>query len=142
MKVTTELKNLIKAEFEKKKEDYRKESKKQGKIQYEAELEKFKQTEVYQNYIKSVRELQDYLKVCEKTYGRYGEYDSFRLPYYYDNSDYFRKAEDMIKAYYNYNSNNNDMDFNSQRDKLLIKLTYEKDFDKVQALLKEYGIEL
>lgn len=137
MKVTTELKNLIKRQFEDKKNIAEKEYREQGKIKYQEELESFKQTDVYKNYIASVNELKKYLETCSTKYDCYSDY-----PYYYNDNVYFKYSDDMLKAQYNYSCCNLLNELDRKRDSLLIKLTYEKDFDKVQELLKEYGIEL
>lgn len=149
MKVTTELKNFIKREFANKKELVKKEYKEKGKKDYEEELANLEKTKEFQNYKKAKEEL---FKYIELKIGEFGGYRNSTNGFYYSNfysSDVEPNEYVKINSYYDYVKSNSYSDCESEVEKIdrdmemvLIKLTYEKDFDNVKKLLSEYGIEL
>ena len=148
MKVTTELKNLIKEEFQRKISNFTKE--------YELDAEK-----QYKNFVKEVESDEDYIqfkKHAQNLYEKYkdrlsdgGKYAMSSDIAYYTNS--FRNLRN-IKSFELFGDNTKSYaredkmyesglaELRKQEQALLIKLTYEKSLDNVRELLSEYGIEI
>lgn len=139
MKVTTELKNLIKREFAKKIEDAKSNSRKEYEEKFNKEKEKFINTDVYKNFIDAQKKLRKYLEDKEK---ENGDYYSSKEGFYYTSSYVSRDYEDFLrKSRTSYDSKAVDK-IDRDMEMVLIKLTYEKDFENVKKLLSEYQINI
>lgn len=150
LKVTTELKNLIKAEFANKRKAVENEIKLKREENYKAELEKMK-------YNKTFNEIK---KLFAKLY------DEWRVEYLEENDRYnkttaqdfvylrseFKKFSDMEPEYLLGNNKwcLDEIDegairiaeLKKQEQSLLIKLTYEKDLEVIKQMLAEYDINI
>lgn len=148
MKVTTELKNLIKRSFDEKR------AKVTSEIKFVAEgLFEEKKREV-----STSKEFKAYVKACKALYERFeedykaqGDYYSGKTAYNMKISDLADvKVEDIISNNVScYSKYNDDIQTNIGKEikaldlaqeSLMIKLTYEKDFDTIKAMLAEYDI--
>lgn len=148
MKVTTELKNLINRQFDSKVDEIRKKAQKEVKKLYDAKVEEFTSTKEWKDYVKAADKLS--LKFEEM----FPNNDDYRdKPYYPERfkyrvstspSDFVR--DNTYSSKYNtgaYQQAEKDIqDLLLKKEALLIKLAYEKDFDKIQAMLAEFGITL
>lgn len=148
MKVTTELKNLIKDEFQRKISNFTK----------EYEQNRIKQ---YKDFLREIESDEDYIqfkKYAQIFYEKYkdrlsdgGKYAMSSDIAYYTNS--FRNLRN-IKSFELFGDNTKSYaredkmyelglaELRKQEQALLIKLTYEKSLDNVRELLSEYGIEI
>ena len=150
MKVTTELKNLIKNEFAKKVAKVKSEIKLNRETAYKAELEKLKYNETF-NEIKSLM-----AKLYDEYSGKYiedgsrwekstakdvayitREFKEFKnlkpSDLLGDNSYYLERLEE---------GQDKIAELKKQEQSLLIKLTYEKDLDVIKQMLAEYDINI
>ena len=148
MKVTTELKKIIERSFD--------EQKRQKYAELDAKIEKIitdkreemESTQEYKNYVKAANAL--YNKYEKEIKKDLKERSKYQRPYYlgymkdienidsnyfvHDNKDsYDRRDKERSKIY---------DDIEMQRESLLVRLTYEKDLDKIRNLLSQYGIVL
>lgn len=148
MRVTTELKNLIRRSFDEKRANVSNEIKSVAR-----DLFKQKRNEVI-----SSKEFKAYVKACKALYERFEEDHKLQGDYYSGNTAYkFKidgfddvKVEDIIidnSSYYSkYNNEIQDKlgkqikELDLAQESLMIKLTYEKDLDTVRAMLAEYDI--
>lgn len=150
MKVTTELKNLIKAEFTKKRNDVETEIKLKQQENYRAELEKMRYNKTFNEIKKLFAKLYDdyaveYIKEGE-TYSKTTSQDFVYL------SNEFERFSDM-KPEHLLGNNRWALDrlesgadkineLKKQEQSLLIKLTYEKDLEVIKQMLAEYDINI
>ena len=152
MKVTTELKNLIKNEFETRRKRVIQEYEKYRKQKYQDALNEIGSDELFIQLKETAN------KLCDKYLGRYvtqrkrAAKTTVKDVCYI--TDTFEKLIDLSpeKLYgdntYFYNiCNDNDREekikeLNKQEQSLLIKLTYEKDIEVVKEMLKSYNIEI
>ena len=150
MKVTTELKNLIKAEFAKKRRDVETEIKLKQKESYKAELEKMRYNKTFNEIKKLFAKLYEewaveYLEESD----RYNKTTAQDIVYLRSE---FKKFSDMQPEHL---LGNNDWcldklesgadkitELKKQEQSLLIKLTYEKDLDVIKQMLSEYDINI
>lgn len=149
MKVTTELKNLIKRSFDEKRAIVQKEAEGIARKEYESVLGEVASSKEFKDYIKAANAFYERFKnLHTKSYGEECE------PYYvYNLSDLKdikpeRIVHDNVSAYVRYNNNlmaeirARVEELNLAQEALLIKLTYEKDFDKIREMLAEYDIKI
>ena len=150
MKVTTELKNLIKTEFANKRKAIETEIELKRKEGYKAELEKMKYDKTF-NEIKRL-----FAKLYEEWRVEYLEEEdryskTTAQDYAYLRSE-FKRLGDMEPEYLLGNNewclDNIDegatkiAELKKQEQSLLIKLTYEKDLDVIKQMLAEYDINI
>lgn len=150
MKVTTELKNLIKRSFDEKRAKVTNELKEMSKKLYEDKKKEVENTKEFKAYVKACKELYERF---EEDYNRQGNYydgnTSYRLnlnnmknviveDIVKDNSDYYAKYNKT----FNTNIDKEIKELNLAQESLLIKLTYEKDFDAIKEMLAEYDIAI
>lgn len=149
MKVTTELKNLIRRSFDEKRANVSNEIKSVAKDLFETK----------RNEVISSKEFKAYVKACKALYERFEEDYKLQGDYYYSGNTAYKfkidgfddvKVEDIItdnSSYYSKCNNEiqdklgkqiNELDL--AQEFLMIKLTYEKDLDTVRAMLAEYDI--
>ena len=148
MKVTTELKNLIRRSFDEKRANVSNEIKSVAKDLFEEK----------RNEVISSNEFKAYVKACKALYERFEEDYKSEGNYYSGNTAYRLKIEgfndikpeDIISdnsSYYSkYNTDiQNELgskvkELDLAQESLMIKLTYEKDLDTVREMLAEYDI--
>lgn len=151
MKVTTELKNLIRRSFAEKRASVERSTKQEVETQYDSVIASITDSDEFKNLAASASVFYDKYKdmICS-TYGENMQ------PWYA--SDRFTQLSKLIEtstATYFFPSNcsaysmrcNRALDaqlreLNLQEEALLIKLTYEKDLDIVRAMLAEYDITI
>ena len=149
MKVTTELKNLIKDEF----------SKKRSIIEQDArEFQKEKYNEAI-NEIESDKSFKVLKEAANQLYEKYGtRFVNDRKTYETTENDFcyitstMNTLQDLkgsclfANNSYSYNKLNlygdKIKELNKQEQSLLIKLTYEKDIDVIKSMLQEYDINV
>lgn len=148
MKVTTELKNLIRRSFDEKRANVSNEIKSVAKDLFEEK----------RNEVISSKEFKVYVKACKALYERFeNDYESQGDYYSGDTAYRFKiegfndvKVENVItdNSIY-YSKYNNDIqnklgnkikELDLAQESLMIKLTYEKDLETVRAMLAEYDI--
>lgn len=148
MRVSAELKNLIKRNFDEKRAKVRNEIKSMSQGLYEDKKKE----------IASSKEFKAYVKASKALYERFQE-DSKKEGNYYDGNTPYRlhidrlkdvKIEDIIVNNINYYSEyNKELQTNIGKEietldlaqeSLMIKLTYERDLDKIREMLAEYEI--
>lgn len=151
MKVTTELKNLIKRSFDEKRAKVKTEAESKVREEYEYFLNEFGKSKEFKAYAKAAQNLYDTFKNQMNN----NDYGSDCKPWYA--SSYFSNLNgvkpnniccDNVSTYMRYN----DKAMKEVRDKvkeldlaqesLMIKLTYEKDLETVRAMLAEYDITI
>lgn len=148
MKITTELKNLIRRSFDEKRANVSNEIKSVAKDLFEEK----------RNEVISSKEFKAYVKACKALYERFEEDYKSEGNYYSGNTAYRLKIEgfndikpeDIISdnsSYYSkYNTDiQNELgskvkELDLAQESLMIKLTYEKDLDTVREMLAEYDI--
>lgn len=149
MKVTTELKNLIKRSFDEKRAIVQKDAENVARKEYESVLAEVANSKEFDAYIKSANAFYERFKnLNTNSYGEKCE------PYYaYHLGDLKNiKPEHIIheniKSYVRYN---NELmaevrakveELDLAQEALMIKLTYEKDLDKIREMLAEYDITI
>lgn len=150
MKVTTELKNLIKRSFSEKKMLVQREAEKEANAEYEAVFNDVANSEEFKNYVKAANALYDKVKDLNPTsYGakcrpyhtayRIGELKDVKPESIIcNNVSTFVKYNDKIME----DVNNKIREIDLAQESLMIKLTYEKDLETVRAMLAEYGINI
>lgn len=150
MKVTTELKNLIKAEFAKKRKDVETEIKLKQKEKYKAELEKMRYNQTFNEIKKLFAKLYDEWSVGYLDEGeRYDKTTAQDVVYLRSE---FKNLSDMEPEHLlgdNYwcldkfeNGADKINELKKQEQSLLIKLTYEKDLEVIKQMLAEYDINI
>lgn len=149
MKVTTELKNLIKRSFDEKKHriiDMSEESANKG---YEEKLREVSASKEFKALAKAANAF------CEKFEDDKSErYSSDGYPWYLKNFDFLQNIKakciycNNVSSYSRYNE---DIQYNTEqkikeleiaRESLLIKLTYEKDIETIRSMLADYDIAI
>ena len=147
MKVTTELKRLITAAFEKKNKDYLEARQIEAKVIYEGKIAEVESSDAFKSYVKACNELYEYLKTDYEVVGGYPSYrERIKAPYYYLNLGELLKPrvkrfiEDYSSQYVKYDCKC--PNYEVEKDALLVKLTYEKDLDQIRQLLRQYDIEI
>lgn len=149
MKVTTELKNLIKRSFDEKRAIVQKDAENVARKEYESVLAEVANSKEFDAYIKAANAFYERFKnLNTNSYGEKCE------PYYaYHLGDLKNiKPEHIIhenvKSYVRYN---NELmaevrakieELDLAQEALMIKLTYEKDLDKIREMLAEYDITI
>ena len=148
MKVTAELKRLINAAFDLKVSKAREELIKTNKEVYESKKKEFENSKPFKNYVKACEELYEYIKDDLALVGCNGWGEKLTKPYYYVRGevDYLKEPKcthfitPCISSFTDRQFKKDT--FQTDKDTLLVKLTYEKDLDKIKELLKEHDIEL
>ena len=148
MKVTTELKNLIKRSFDEKRTKVTNEFKAVANEMYEQKRKE----------VEDSKEFKDYLNACKALYERFEE-DCKSQGNRYDGNKPFHlclnkdiKIENIVNCnvdsyvYYNKNNktnlNNEKQKLDLAQESLMIKLTYEKDLNTIREMLAEYDITI
>lgn len=150
MKVTTELKNLIKSEFAKKRKDVETEIKLKREEGYKTELEKMRYNETFNEIKKLFAKLYDEWSVNYlKEEDRYNKTTINDVVYLRNE---FKKLADMQPGQLlgdnhwcldELKEGSDKIDeLKKQEQSLLIKLTYEKDLDVIKQMLAEYDINI
>lgn len=150
MKVTTELKSLIKRSFGEKKILVQKEAEKEAREEYEAVFNDVANSEEFAAYVKAANALYERVKSlstnsygakCRPYYASYRTEDLKDIKPEHiirDNVSSFVKYNDKIMGEVEGKIRELDL----AQESLMIKLTYEKDLDKVRAMLAEYDITI
>lgn len=137
MKVTTELKNLIKRKFKEKENAYVEEQKKLMEESRNRRIKEIEESKEYKDYVNATNILENYLNdLVEK----YPYKDRFDNGFYYTSS--YLGVKDAGDFTYDTTYSVDVSPITEQMEKVLVRLTYEKDFEKVVELLAEYGIEI
>lgn len=145
MKVTTELKNVIKRSFAERKEALRKAFLEEAKTTYNEKIKWLSELPEFQEYIAASKKLEEKLKDIP------GSRSPIPPNTYYYRKQYFCEVEpeNIIVSESPYYICEHNPELNKQIDKLsneqdalLVKLTYEKDIKKIEKLLEEYQITL
>lgn len=152
MKVTTELKSLVKRLFEEKRQMVEKEFRDMAEAQYQEKIDWLENLPEYQQFISAQEALKNKLDMTSDL----NFTTTHNKPYYY-NSNYNRHLleltsksliVDNTRAYLKSNSEvlkereSKIREIDMAQESLLIKLTYEKDLEKIKEVLEEYGISL
>ena len=149
MKVTTELKNLIKRSFDEKRTIVQKEAEGIARKEYESVLGEVASSKEFKDYIKAANAFYERFKdLNTNTYGEKCE------PYYAYHIDSLKDIKpesivcDNVRSYVRYNDNlmakvrAKVEELDLAQEALMIKLTYEKDLDKIREMLAEYDIKI
>ena len=145
MKVTTELKNLIRRSFDEKRANVSNEIKSVAKDLFEEKRNEVISSKEFKAYVKALYER------FENDYKSEGDYYSGNTAYRLRIEGFNDiKPEDIISDNSSYYSKyNNDIqnelgskvkELDLAQESLMIKLTYEKDLDTVREMLAEYDI--
>lgn len=148
MKVTAELKNLIKISFDEKRSKVTNEIKAVAKDLYEEKKKEVSTSKEFKAYVRACKALYERF---EEDYKAQGDYYSGNTAYKMNISDLKNvKVEDIVSDNIScYSKCNNDIQTNFSKEikalnlaqeSLLIKLTYEKDLDIIRDILAECGI--
>lgn len=150
MKVTTELKNLIKRSFDEKRVKVTNELKSVATDLYEEKKREVANSKEFEAYVNACNALYERFK---EEYESQGNYYSGKVPFrfYLENMNN-KKIEDIIKSSVDYYCKyNEEIQTNISKEikaldlaqeSLMIKLTYEKDLDTIRAMLAEYDITI
>ena len=149
MKVTTELKNLIRRSFDEKRAVVQKEAEDFARKEYENVLEEVANSKEFDAYIKAANAFYERFKdLNSNSYGEKCE------PYYVYHLGDLKDIKperivcDNVKSYVRYNNNlmaevrAKVEELDLAQEALMIKLTYEKDLDKIREMLAEYDITI
>ena len=147
MKVTGELKRLINAAFELKVIKAKEELGKTNKEVWESKKNELENSEPFKNYVKACSELYEYIKDDVEFAGTNAWGEKLTKPYYYvrDEVNHLKEPKSthfITSCITTFTNRQFKDDTQTAKDTLLVKLTYEKDLDKIKELLKEYDIEL
>lgn len=137
MKVTTELKNLIKRKFKEKENVYVEEQKQIMEETRNKRIKEIEDSKEYKDYVDATKKLQTFVNELEH---KYPYKERFENGFYYTTDSLCVK--DARNFTYNTTYSVDVSPITEQMERVLIRLTYEKDFDKVVELLKEYDIEI
>lgn len=152
MKVTTELKSLIKRSFEEKRQMVEKEFRDMAEAQYQEKIDWLENLPEYQQFISVQEALKNKLDMTSDLKLT----TTYNKPYYY-NSNYNRNLLELtskkiiVDNTHTYLRNSTEIikereskirEIDMAQESLLIKLTYEKDLEKIKEMLNEYGINL
>lgn len=150
MKVTTELKNLIKRNFDEKRATVTRELKEVANDLYESKKKEVENSKEFKAYVKACKELYERFKEDYDAQGyRYDGKTPYRL--HLDNMNDVEVVDiikDNIDCYAKYNEdittniNKEVKALDLAQEALMIKLTYEKDLDKIREMLAEYDITI
>lgn len=143
MKVTTELKNIVKNAFSEKATAYRKRKCEEYHREYVDALKWIESSSEYKEYVEAFNRLREMLE--HDVAVRKEKYDNNSpSPYIYRTVFKALAPRDIIcESTHRYFENDEELaKFEKEQNALLVKLTYEKDMDRIQALLAEYGIEI
>lgn len=150
MRVTTELKNLIKRSFDEKRAKVTNELQAAAIVLYEDKKREVVNSKEFEAYVKACKDLYERFK---EEYESQGSYCDSKAPFrfYLTNMNNIR-IEDIIKSNVDYYSKyNEEIQTNISKEikaldlaqeSLMIKLAYEKDLDTVRAMLAEYDITI
>jgi hypothetical protein len=149
MKVTTELKNLIKRSFDEKRAIVQKDAENVARKEYEEVLTEVANSKEFDAYIKAANAFYERFKgLNSNSYGDKCE------PYYVYHLGDLKDIKpehivhENVKSYVRYN---NELmaevrakveELDLAQEALMIKLTYEKDLDKIREMLAEYDIKI
>lgn len=151
MKVTTELKNLIRRSFDEKRAKVKAEANEKARTEYESFLKEFAKSKEFKAYLKAAQNLYNAFedKIAKNNYG------DDCMPWYFTSTfEELNEVEpdDMLRDNVSAYGRHNDDTMKEVRDKvkeldlaqesLMIKLTYEKDIETVRAMLAEYDITI
>lgn len=147
MKVTTELKRLITLRFEELKSERNKKIKEEADAIYKSKVAEIEASPEWKDYVSASERLYKYLEPDYKEIGtKYSTNHKDGSAYHYYDLSYLKQktATTLVcENQFRYVNVHGDVsDLNNQRDKLLIKLTYEKKLENIEAMLAEYGIKL
>lgn len=145
MKVTTELKNIVKAAFKKKETEYRKWKLEKVHVEYESAVAWLENTTEYKDYVAALNRLVEMLKPDYEV--RNVRVDGMYPTSYYYQFDFNKKVsgKTFISESPSWRLFENDEELRKleqEQNALLVKLTYEKDMERIQDLLASYGIEI
>ena len=136
MKVSTELKNLIKDEFQKKRDDVKKD--------YNSFMNQY--IENAKHIIESDPDFKQFVELANKLYEKYSNMEFIGVSSTIENASTLKAATAFYRSY---SSGIGNTEFGEKLNELnvaernlLIKLTYEKDIDKIREMLSDYGIEI
>ena len=135
----------MKCAFDKKKAEYKKAKLESNHREYETALEWLESTPEHQDYMTARNRLLEMLKPDYEV--RNARVDgNYTTPYYYQ-FDFNKKvsAKNFIGEAPTWRIFENDDElkkFEREQNTLLVKLTYEKDMERIQELLSSYGIEI
>lgn len=151
MKVTTELKNLIRRSFDEKRAKVNAEAEQNARMEYENFLSELSKSREFKNYVKAAQNLYDTFKdkMNHKNFG------TDCKPWYahttFKNLDGIKPEDMCANNISTYIRHNNDTmkevrdkvrELDLAQESLMIKLTYEKDIETVRAMLAEYDISI
>lgn len=149
MKVTTELKNLINRQFQDKADAIRKEFNDNASKIYQDTLDAFTESKEWKDFVKAANKLKEKLDDIKGSDDHYAKqpYSIARFEHMVSIApkDFIRSNIGNYLHYDKDASKQLDDKLNAlalQKEALLIKLAYEKDFEKIQAMLAECGITL
>lgn len=145
MKVTTELKNIVKCAFKNKASEYRKQELEMRDRKFKLAVEWIANSTAFQEYVAALKRLEATLKpnieaMNTKVNGVYPGAYYYQFDFSKNASPYafIQKTSDWRI----FENDENLEKLEKEQNALLVKLTYEKDMDRIQELLSSYGIEL
>lgn len=149
MKITTELKNLIKRSFDEKRVEVKRQAKENAILDYEKFLNEFEKSKEFKAYAKAAQNLYDAFKeqMVPNNYASNCKAWSFNTSFTnlnkieaatlcWDNTDVYVRHNETIAE--NVREKINAIDL--AQESLMIKLTYEKDIETIRTMLAEYNI--
>lgn len=151
MKVTTELKNLIRRSFDEKRALVQRNAEEESTVKYNELIKKVESSKEFKNLVKAANTFRDAFSEYE-TGGRYNDDSN---PWYTTSS--FDNLKDIlptnlfannVRTYIKYNEETmssvraKEKELDLAQESLMIKLTYEKDLDTIRAMLAEYDITI
>lgn len=144
MKVTTELKHIVNDAFDKKATEWRKKKCEEYHREYEKAVEWIRESDEYKKYVEATTNLGSLL---DDDYKRHKESYDNRSPQAYIYRTLVRplNVSDIIaESPYRYGFDHApELErIETEKNTLLVKLTYEKDMERIQSLLATYGIKL
>lgn len=138
LKVSTELKNVIKRSFEEKKKTLRKDMERQNEESYQKKLKELEDSKEFKAYVKAYKALEE--KFYDEKFNIHNSEESWYVSFHEPHSDsfiekkYWSKRDSLIEKEMT--------KLEQEKETLLIKLTYEKDFEEIKKMLAEYEIYL
>lgn len=147
MKVTTELKHIISRSFDEKLNKEYDELNTKIKKSISDKKDEVLATKEYKDYRKAADALyKKYEKEIQRDMKRYGKnnkpYRLDEMKFLLNDIGFFVGDNSYCYNEYGKEKNNIKDSLSKQKESLLIKLTYEKDLDRIKSLLSEYGIDI
>lgn len=156
MKVTTELKKLIKRSFDEKRIEIRKEAQEKAEKTYQGIIEEITSSAEFEAlYTASQNFYNKFKYLKDEVFSSGGSYSMNCKTYYtastFDDLENINPRKLIVDNTFSYLRNNHMQnketnklitELDRQQESLMIKLTYERNLDVIKELLAEYDIEI